>query len=122
MTDNDRADDRCAVCAGALADRGRFCCFYLAGASVSLCGPQCAREYLRGPARSTAPRDEDLIREMVEEWRWTWGHGLRAEAPAANVEQYFASHAESASPENTKVVPQPKLSAPLSHENGACAY
>jgi hypothetical protein len=77
MTNDDHASERCAGCGRDVAGSGAFCRFYPEGSRVSLCEPACATRFLRDPERSAAEPTGDLVAELVEEWHWTWGHGLR---------------------------------------------
>jgi hypothetical protein len=122
MTDDNHACECCADCGRDFTNTGVFCRFYLEGSRVSLCNPACATSFLRRAEPCAAAPEGDLIAELVEEWRWTWGHKLRPVWARATADKRFANGAEPAASERARVVSQLKLSDLLSHENRSCAY
>ena len=110
MTDDNHACERCATCGRNFADIGAFCRLYLEDFRVSLCTPACATRFLRGPERSAATPAGDLITELVEDWRWTWEHGLRPVCVQAGEDDPVTRLAETAPSRKAGFIPSPTVS------------
>lgn len=112
----------CAICGRALSSGGAFCHFYPEGRPVAFCSPRCAEVFLRGPERCAVAPERDLVEELVEELRWTWGHGVHGASALTRGEHEIASRAEPGSNGGARLPAQPTIPNLVSHENRSCAY
>ncbi len=63
----------CAVCGEEAEGAHAYCHFYPEGQRVTMCSPECAEKFLRGPGHDANGHDHrGLIEGLVDERRWTY--------------------------------------------------
>jgi hypothetical protein len=63
--------ERCPVCGANVGDALGVCHFYPEGRRVTLCGPSCAGDFLRGGTRPIAGDNRrNYLEELAEEKHW----------------------------------------------------